>query len=367
MIPYEDAWNTSVIGFGSGGSDFYAVESIGRDKAALVQVEFATGKRTVIGESEKADVSGVAQHPVTRQVEAFSANYLRVEWKALDDSFGDELAFLKGKIDGELDIVSRTKSDRRWVVARSRAEGSTEYYLFDREKRSLKRLFSVRPELENYELQSMRALELESRDGLTLVSYLTLPPGSDANGDGVPDSPVPLALAVHGGPWARDSYGYNSWHQWLANRSYAVLSVNFRSSIGFGKSFVTAGDNEWSKKMHNDLLDAVDWAVNEGITTPEKVAIMGGSYGGYATLVGLTFTPNTFACGVDIVGMSNMRTTIDAIPPYWASFFEQLARAVGDPRTEAGKAQLREISPLFRADQIVKPLLIGQGANDPRV
>ena len=165
----------------------------------------------------------------------------------------------------------------------------------------------------------MQSLEIKSRDGLTLVSYLSLPPGSDANGDGRPDSPVPMVLNVHGGPWARDTYGFDNEHQWLANRGYAVLSVNYRGSTGFGKKFVNAGNSEWAGKMHDDLLDAVKWAVDEKMTTADKVAIYGGSYGGYATLVGLTFTPDVFACGVDIVGPSNLNTLLASIPPYWKS------------------------------------------------
>jgi dipeptidyl aminopeptidase/acylaminoacyl peptidase len=198
---------------------------------------------------------------------------------------------------------------------------------------------------------------------MALVSYLTLP----AESSRTPSAPLPMVLAVHGGPWARDAYGYDPEHQWLANRGYAVLSVNFRASTGFGKAFLNAGDLEWGRKMHDDLIDAVNWAVKSGIADPARIAIMGGSYGGYATLVGLTFTPEAFCCGVDIVGPSNLETLLATIPPYWAAFFENLARRVGDPRTEPGRALLRERSPVHFADRIVKPLLIGQGANDPRV
>jgi dipeptidyl aminopeptidase/acylaminoacyl peptidase len=195
------------------------------------------------------------------------------------------------------------------------------------------------------------------------VSYLTLPAGEKST----PKSPLPMVLLVHGGPWARDQYGYNSHHQWLANRGYAVLSVNFRGSVGFGKAFVNAGDLQWGRRMHDDLLDAVEWAVKQGVADRRRIAIMGGSYGGYATLAGLAFTPDVFCCGVDIVGPSNLETLLATVPPYWAAFFENLARRVGDPRTEDGRALLRERSPLHSADRITKPLLIGQGANDPRV
>jgi dipeptidyl aminopeptidase/acylaminoacyl peptidase len=176
-----------------------------------------------------------------------------------------------------------------------------------------------------------------------------------------------MVLYVHGGPWGRDSWGLNSTHQWLANRGYAVLSVNFRSSTGFGKKFINAGNLEWAGKMHDDLIDAVNWAVENKIADKSKVAIMGGSYGGYATLVGMTFTPDVFACGVDIVGPSNLRTLLETIPPYWKPQLEMFASRVGDPRTEEGRKLLEARSPLTYVDRIKKPLLIGQGANDPRV
>jgi dipeptidyl aminopeptidase/acylaminoacyl peptidase len=176
-----------------------------------------------------------------------------------------------------------------------------------------------------------------------------------------------MVLPVHGGPWGRDVYGYNGTHQWLANRGYAVLSTNFRASTGFGKKFVAAGNLMWGTKMHDDLLDATDWAVKSGITTDDKVAIMGGSYGGYATLAGLAFTPEKFACGVDIVGPSNLNTLLKTIPPYWEAGKAQMYARMGNPTTPEGQALLKERSPLYKADQIKRPLLIGQGANDPRV
>jgi dipeptidyl aminopeptidase/acylaminoacyl peptidase len=213
----------------------------------------------------------------------------------------------------------------------------------------------------------MLPVEIRARDGKTLVSYLTLPPGTDPDGDGRPNKPVPMVLLVHGGPWARDAYGFNSSHQWLANRGYAVLSTNFRASTGFGKEFVNAGNLQWGRTMHDDLLDAVDWAVKRGVTSKDKVAIMGGSYGGYATLAGLAFTPDRFACGVSIVGPSNLKTLLDTIPPYWEAARAQFYTRMGNPNTPEGAALIRERSPLFSAQNIRRPLLIGQGANDPRV
>jgi dipeptidyl aminopeptidase/acylaminoacyl peptidase len=213
----------------------------------------------------------------------------------------------------------------------------------------------------------MHPVEIKSRDGLTLPSYLTLPKGADPDGDGKANTPVPMVMLVHGGPWARDGYGFNSNHQWLANRGYAVLAGNFRGSTGFGKGFISAGNLQWGRKMHDDLIDAKNWAVKQGVTTADKVAIMGGSYGGYATLAGLTFTPTEFACGVNIVGPSNLVTLLSTIPPYWESVRKRFAQSVGDLNTPEGQALLKERSPLNFAGNIVRPLLIGQGANDPRV
>jgi dipeptidyl aminopeptidase/acylaminoacyl peptidase len=202
---------------------------------------------------------------------------------------------------------------------------------------------------------------------LNLVCYLTLPRDADPKETGRPNKPLPLVLNVHGGPWARDNWGYDPEHQLLANRGYAVLSVNYRGSTGFGKEFINAADREWAGKMHDDLIDAVNWAVEEKIADKDKVAIMGGSYGGYATLVGLTFTPEVFACGVDIVGPSSLITLMENPPEYWYSFMPVMKRRVGDWETEEGREFLKSRSPLAHVDQIKRPLLIGQGANDPRV
>ena len=205
----------------------------------------------------------------------------------------------------------------------------------------------------------MQAMTVKARDGLALVCYLTLPLAAT--------KPVPMVLLVHGGPWARDSWGLNIYHQWLANRGYAVLSVNYRGSTGFGKAFINAGNNEWGGKMHNDLIDAVNWAIKQKIADPQKIAIMGGSYGGYATLVGLTFTPDIFCCGAATVGPSNLFTLIKTIPPYWEPIIAIFKKRVGDIDTAAGRKMLMERSPLTYVDRIKKPLLILQGEHDPRV
>ena len=305
--------------------------------------------------------------PRTRAPQAYTVNYLKPEVTVLNKAVQKDVDLLSRELGDGFAVTSRTLDDSVWTVAADDALQPASSYIYDRKAGKLTKLFDSRPALLKSPLVPMQSLELKARDGLTLVSYLSLPPGSDANGDGVPDSPVPMVLNVHGGPWARDGYGFRNEHQWMANRGYAVLSVNYRGSTGFGKAFVNASNKEWAGKMHDDLLDAVKWAVDNKITTADKVAIYGGSYGGYATLVGLTFTPDTFACGVDIVGPSNLQTLLSTIPPYWKAFFEDFVTRVGDPRTEEGKKLLAERSPITHVAAIKKPLLIGQGANDPRV
>ena len=363
----DDAKTTSPIGYSMDGQTLYWLDSRGRNTTVLAAQDTKTGARTVLGQDPQSDVEGAMVDPKTGRVQAYSVDYLKTEWKVLDPAVKDDLAFLQSKLNGVVNITGRTDADDLWTVVVDPVTAPSAFYLYDRKAKRLTKLFTTRPELEGAPLVAMHPVVIKTRDGLNEVSYLTLPPGSDSDGDGKPDKPVPLILLVHGGPWGRDGYGYNGLHQWLANRGYAVLSPNFRASTGFGKSYMNAGDKEWGRKMHDDLLDAVDWAVKSGVTSRDKVAIMGGSYGGYATLVGMTFTPDTFACGVDIVGPSNLNTLLSTIPPYWQSIRTQFNRSIGDPATPEGQALLKERSPLFKADAIKRPLLIGQGANDPRV
>lgn len=364
----EDGLTTDAIGFNGAGDSVYMLSSVGRERAALISVNLASGESRVIGEHDRADVGNVMIHPTTFEVLAFSANYLRNEWIGVDQSVGADLAYLREQLNGDINILSQTSDNQTWIVAVNSATASPSMHRFDREGRRLTKLFDQRPALADDTLAEMHPVEIPSRDGLTLVSYLTLPPQADRNNDGRADNPVPLVLNVHGGPWARDVYGFNAQAQWFANRGYATLQVNYRASTGFGKAFVNAGDNEWAGAMHNDLLDAIGWAVQNGVTTEDRVAIFGGSYGGYATLVGLTFTPETFACGVDLVGPSNLVTLIESFPPYWAPQLEgQWYPRMGDPRTPEGRAAMMERSPITRVNDIRRPLLIAQGANDPRV
>ncbi|MFI4873482.1 MAG: S9 family peptidase [Phycisphaerales bacterium JB061] len=366
-VPSADALTTQIVGFNTEGDKLYIIDSRTGNTAALFVKDMNTGQTDMLYEHPKADISGAMGNPETGEVEAVAANYLRTEWKILDDAVAEDLKYLRTVQDGDISISSRVKDDTLWTVAYVRDDGPVEYYTYDRTAKKAEYVFSNRPALEDKPLAKMHPTVIESRDGLNLVSYLTLPVWTDTDGDARPEEALPMVLLVHGGPWARDQWGYNSYHQWLSNRGYAVLSVNYRGSTGFGKDFINAGNFEWAGKMHDDLIDAVNWAEAEGIADPDRVAIMGGSYGGYATLVGLTFTPDTFACGVDIVGPSSLVTLLNSIPPYWKPAMELFNQRVGNLSTEEGRELLESRSPLNFIEKIKKPLLIAQGANDPRV
>jgi dipeptidyl aminopeptidase/acylaminoacyl peptidase len=366
-VSMEDALTTYPLGFDRSGRLLYMKESRGRDTAAVTAVDTDTGSVRVLAADPRADASGVLAHPTEGTIQAVAFNYARTEWTVLDPAVQADLEFLKTVAPGDILVTSRTLDDRIWTVAFLLDNGPARSYLYERAARRATFVFTNRKAMEGLPLARMHPVVIRSRDGLNLVSYLTLPREADPEGQGRPRHAVPLVLSVHGGPWARDSWGLDPEHQWLANRGYAVLSVNFRGSTGFGKQFVNAGNTEWAGKMHDDLLDAVEWAVREGIALRDRICIMGGSYGGYAALVGLTFTPTAFACGVDIVGPSNLITLLNTIPPYWEPGIAQFTQRVGDHRTEDGRAFLASRSPLSVVDRIQRPLLIGQGANDPRV
>ena len=366
-IEPSDAMTTSLAGFDKSGENVYLIDSRDRNTACLKTLNLETGAEKVIAENDKADISGALAHPTEKNIQAVSFTYTKPEWQIIDDSIKPDLDYLKTVVDGEIQVTGRTLDDKWWTVAYLTDDGPARFYVYDRENKKAKFLFVSDPKLEELPLAKMHPVVIKARDGLNLVSYLTLPRDADPKNTGRPGKPLPLVLNVHGGPWARDDWGYDPEHQLLANRGYAVLSVNYRGSTGFGKEFINSADKEWAGKMHDDLIDAVNWAVEEKIAIKDKVAIMGGSYGGYATLVGLTFTPDVFACGVDTVGPSSLITLMENPPPYWMPFMPVMKRRVGDWESEEGRKFLESRSPLNFVDKIKKPLLIGQGANDPRV
>jgi dipeptidyl aminopeptidase/acylaminoacyl peptidase len=366
-IPKSDTATTHLLGFNAEGTSLYLADSRGRDTAALMEMDLKTGKTKLIAEDPRTDVGAIKSHPTENTIQAVSFYYDRRKRKYLDPEVERDMQLVMQGSHGDAGIASWSLDDRQWIVAHLPDDGPIRYFHFNRDTKDRTFLFVHRPELEDLPLAKMQSEIIPARDGLEMVSYLTLPVGTDQAGEGRPDHPLPMVLLVHGGPWARDTWGYDPQHQLLANRGYAVLAVNFRGSTGFGKNFQNIAKRQWAGTMHDDLLDAVSWAISEKIADPDKVAIMGGSYGGYAALVGLTFTPKIFACGVDIVGPSSLLTLIKSIPPYWESFRQQLIERVGDIDTEEGQQELKSRSPLYRADKIERPLLIGQGKNDPRV
>ncbi len=362
----EDAMTSAPLGFSRDGSTLYMIDSRNANTAGIYAGSFGEDgalRTQLLHRSPNADVSDGLLSPIDGRLQAVAAEHARVEWHVLDEALEDDWRRLRAVRDGDFRITSRSEDDSVWTVAFTVDDGPVHHYVYRRHAGASPQaefLFTNRTALEGLALARMEPVIIKSRDGLDLVSYLTLPTGSRRA-----DRPrLPMVLMVHGGPWARDSWGYNPVHQWLANRGYAVLSVNFRGSTGFGKEFINAGNREWAGRMHDDLLDAVEWAIAEGVADRDRVAIMGGSYGGYATLVGLTFTPEVFAAGVSIVGPSHIRTLLESIPPYWRpliAMFETRVGALAEPD------YLDSISPLTKVDRIVRPLLIGQGANDPRV
>jgi len=336
----------------------WVISSVGANASRLLEVDIATGKSKVIAEDAQYDVAGIMAHPRTRKLEAVSFVRARTEWQILDKSIEADFEALRKVRDGDLFVGSRDLADKTWLVAYVVDDGPVAYYAYDRATKKATFLFTNRPALEKFKLAKMQPVSFKSRDGLTIHGYLSVPPDKEPRN-------LPMVLNVHGGPWGRDSWGLNNEAQWLTNRGYAVLQINFRGSTGYGKAFLNAGDREWGGKMHDDLIDGKNWAVQQGYADAKKICIYGGSYGGYATLVGVTFTPNEFACGVDIVGPSNIVTLIASIPPYWAPLKAVFDKRVG--HIEKDKEFLESRSPLFKAGQIKVPLLIAQGANDPRV
>ena len=365
----EDYYTTSILGFNKNLDSIYMINSKDKQNAALVSVNINNKHQDLIYENSKSDVDEIFMHPTEKKVLAVSDHYLKPEMHIIDESIKVDFDYLGSVLNSPFSIVSTNLSNDKWIVAYMSSNEPVQYYLYDRKQQNAKKLFSNRKILENHDLSPMHPIVIKSRDNLDLVSYLTLPLSvvKDKN-DASPSFPVPLIIDVHGGPKARDYWGLNLEHQWLANRGYAVLTVNYRGSTGFTKNFTNLGDGEWGGKMHDDLIDAVEWAIQNNITTKDKVAIYGGSYGGYATLIGLTFTPDVFACGVNIVGVSNLKTLLESIPPYWKPFYSALTKQIGgNLESKNGLEFLNARSPINYVNNITKPLLIAHGANDPRV
>jgi len=345
----------NIVGFSPDNKSLLIITSLDANAARLLAVDVASGKRTVVAEDPQFDASFAVTHPKTNKLQAVVFLRERRDFQILDSDIKADFEALHKVREADISNVSRDVKDDKWIVTFEGDDSPVYYYLYDRATKQATMLFSNRPALEKYKLAKVKPVEYTARDGMKIYGYLTTPAGREAKN-------LPMVVFPHGGPWGRDLWGYDPYAQWLANRGYAVLQPNFRASTGYGKQYLNAGDRQWAGAMHTDLLDGKDWVVQQGIADPKKICIMGGSYGGYATLAGVAFSPDAFACGVDIVGPSNLNTLLKTIPPYWSTFLAVFHKRMGED-----EAFLKSQSPLFKADEIKVPLLIGQGKNDPRV
>ncbi len=342
----------------------YAASNIGRDKEALVEFDPKTGKEvSVLYENDTYDISGASYSRKDKKLQAVSfISHQKRERHFFDENFKIMFDKLATKLPGvEFGLSSNTKDENKYIVVAYSDKSMGTYYVYDVTTDNLSKIADIAPWLDQSMMADMNCVEYKSRDGLRIEAYLTLPKGYTMENA----KNLPVVVNPHGGPWARDDWGYSSEVQFLANRGYAVFQMNFRGSTGYGKKFWETSFKEWGKTMQNDITDGVNWLIEKGIADPKKVAIYGGSYGGYATLAGMTFTPDLYACGIDYVGVSNLFTFLNTIPPYWKPMLDMMYEMVGDPKADS--TLLASASPVFHADQIKAPLFIAQGANDPRV
>ncbi len=340
------------------GSGIYLNSTLGANTSRLVRVDIETGEETVLASDPLCDAGSVFFDEATVLPRAVTFTHLRRRIEILDPSIVPDYDFLRTFAEGDFFVSSSDHADSTWIVGYFSTSNPVSYYLYDRSTRSAEFLFSAVPALEGYELAGVRPLLIPARDGLELPSYLTLPAGVDTTG-------LPLVLFVHGGPWARDHYGYDPMVQLMANRGFAVLQVNFRGSSGFGREFLNAANKEWGGAMQDDITDAAAWAVERGYADPSRLAIVGASYGGYATLAGVAFTPDLYAAAVDLFGPSNLVTFRESVPAYWRPMDAMFDIRIGSLEEDA--IMLQDRSPLNHAEAIRTPLMVIQGANDPRV
>lgn len=349
--------------FQPGDQRLYMETNRGTDLISLVLFDPQTSKTEMV-ESDplgKVDFGGALFSEANDELVETWYIAARTKTYYKNKAFGDDVHWIEHKFpDQEIIVVSRTKDEQDWLVTAVSDTEPGETLLFDRKTQTLTPEFKVREKLPRADLAQMKAVTYKSSDGLEIPAYLTLPQGAEAKN-------LPTLIIPHGGPWGRDQWGYNPLAQFFANRGYAVLMPNFRGSTGYGRTFLDAGNLEWGRKMQDDLTWGAKFLVSQGIADPKRLGILGGSYGGYATLAGVAFTPDLYAAAVDIVGPSNLITLMDSIPPYWESIRTMFYKRMGDPNTPQGKALLVEESPLTSAEKIRTPLLVAQGANDPRV
>jgi dipeptidyl aminopeptidase/acylaminoacyl peptidase len=388
VMPFERALfggevfvGSLIAGFDPDGKSMVIHSALHSDKGRLVRVDLRSGEELgVIAQDLQSDVADqgdlvapeILANPATNAIEAVLFDYTTPRWVFLDPKMETDFARIERDVAGLeipasphdegsglwIDLISRDQADGKWVIAARRSDSPATYYVFDRNTKKLTALDHEYPALDRFTLAPKKPVIIKAHDGLELVSYLTTPVGVEAKN-------LPLVLLIHGGPWYRDHDNYDPEVQFLANRGYAVLQVNYRGSTGFGLKFLNAGTNEWGRGTQEDLFDAVKWAIEQGIANPKRIAAMGWSGGGFATLLALEMRPDLFACGVDGVGPADLATLFRSFPSYWSNVMTRWRRRGGD--FDHDEKLNREVSPLYHVDKIRAPLLIGQGQNDPRV
>jgi dipeptidyl aminopeptidase/acylaminoacyl peptidase len=353
----EDATVAGPAGFTGDNTGVYILSSIGVNAARVLLKNIATAAEEVIAEDPTYDCLTITLEPVTHKPQIAWFLKEKLDYLVLDPSIQADLEAIKSIQSGQFKIIDRDHSDQMWLIGFDSDVGPRNYYAYDRKTKNARFLFADRPELQTYELAPMEPFAFTTRDGLEVHGYASFPRGRRKN--------LPTVIVVHGGPWMRDEWGFNPRAQWLANRGYLCIQVNYRGSLGYGKDFLNAGDKEWGGKMQDDVSDAVRWAIAQGYADSQRICVFGGSYGGYAALVGATFTPELYKCAIAMCGPANLKTLIESFPPYWTPMIARWKKRVGDPETEEDFLWSR--SPLSKVDNITAPMLIAHGANDPRV
>ena len=349
------------LSFTFDNENIYVSSNRGRDKSAIYKFDLKNSVESeLIFEHEKVDVYNLMRSKKRKVLTGVSYVLEKRQIYFFDEWRKNVQEKLELHLEGvEVVISDLSKNEKKAIIVAYSDKSRGTYYYYDIEKNSLKKLASLSPWLNSDDMADMFPISYKSRDGLTIPGYLTLPLNYKKG------EKIPVVINPHGGPWARDEWGFNSQVQFLANRGYAILQMNFRGSTGYGRKFWEISFKQWGKTMQNDITDGVNWLIDEGIADPEHIAIYGASYGGYATLAGLAFTPEIYKCGIDYVGVSNIFTLLETLPPYWELGRKMMYEMIGDPNTE--KDLLREASPLFHIDKIKAPLFVAQGANDQRV
>lgn len=359
-IKAEDTFNTYPIMYNDFEKCIYMRDSSSYNTSALVKINLDNNYKTKIISFKDVDIGDILFNKRENKIEAVLNSYQKKEWYVLEESIRENMKFLQNNLPGFVNVISRTLDDTIWLISCESDISPKKYYIYYKNTNKLIYLFKEKDTLYEGNYCEMKSTIIKSNDGLNLLSYYTIPKNNNFK------RPLPAVILVHGGPWHRDSWGFNYKHQWLANRGYFVMSINFRGSRGFGKEFLNIGKHEWGRKMHQDIVDCVEWAINKGYIDKQRIAIMGGSYGGYETLMALALSPNLFSCGICKSGIFDVVSTLKKMPSYWVHQASLYKKYLGDLNNTLDYQRLVKYSPINNVDKIKNPLLILHGENDIR-